>query len=193
MTLLPAGPPVRLKAGEISMRVMPRASPMILALLILEERLKERQAEEGWPPPGEDITEVALTLLVAAELVSTARPAQRTPGKASRAPRSQDEAQRSGEVSFVLGPRTTTDTVVERATAASSGEAGAASGEGDIAGGGRTAGARRRCISPSQAAPPRCLLHGGAPAAARAGASGSCALATSLTRRSTSRRPAMDG
>jgi hypothetical protein len=38
------------------------------ALLILEERLKERQREDGWPPPDADITEVALVLLVGAEL-----------------------------------------------------------------------------------------------------------------------------
>jgi len=39
------------------------------ALLILEERLKERQQEDGWPPPEADLTEVALILLVGAEVV----------------------------------------------------------------------------------------------------------------------------
>lgn len=38
------------------------------ALLILEERLRERQREDGWPPPEADLTEVALVLLVGAEL-----------------------------------------------------------------------------------------------------------------------------
>jgi hypothetical protein len=40
------------------------------ALLVLEERLKERQREDGWPPPDADLTEVALVLLVGDEIVT---------------------------------------------------------------------------------------------------------------------------
>lgn len=43
------------------------------ALLILEERLKDRPREDVWPPPEADITEVALLFLVAAELMARRR------------------------------------------------------------------------------------------------------------------------